>query len=98
MEVASLLNYFVERTVILNDITQENNKVLGEESNKNVKLHRLERSMEGAVSTFQSVVEAGQRKGGPQKKRPLAENENPVSRSNQEWDRDKSTKRQKGVK
>ena len=40
-EVASLLNVRVKRTVILNDITQDNNKVLEDKSNKNVKFHRL---------------------------------------------------------
>ena len=40
-EVISLLNSHVERTVILNDITQDNNKVLGDESNKTVKFQRL---------------------------------------------------------
>ena len=53
--------------------------------------------MEEAVSTFQSLVEAEQRNGGPQKKRPLAENENPASMSNQEQGVDKYIKRQKGV-
>ena len=67
-EVASLINSCVERTVILNDITQENNKVLGDKSNKTVKLLRMERSMEEAVSTFQSVVETEQRNGVPHQK------------------------------
>ena len=53
--------------------------------------------MEESVSTFQSVTEAEQRKGGPQKKRPLAENENPSSRSNQEQGMDKSIKGRKGI-
>ena len=44
-EVTSLLNSRVKHTVILNDIHQDNNKVLGEKSNKTFKLHRLERSM-----------------------------------------------------
>ena len=81
-EVASLLNSCVERTVIPNDVTQENNKVLGDEIKETVKFHRLDRSMEESVSTFQSVVEADQQNVGPQQKRPLAENENPASRSN----------------
>ena len=38
--------------------------------------------MEESVSTFDSVVKAEQKNGGPQGKRPLAENENPSSRSN----------------
>ena len=50
-----------------------------------------------AVSTFQSVVEAEQRNGGPQQKQPLAENKNPASRSNQEQGMDKYIKRQKGA-
>ena len=73
-EVDILLNFRVEHTVILNDITQDNNKVLEDYSNKTVKFHRLERSMEEAVSTFQSVVEAEQLNGGTQQKRPLAQN------------------------
>ena len=44
-EFSSLLNSRVERTVILSYINQDNNKVLGDKSNKTVKLHRLERSM-----------------------------------------------------
>ena len=70
-EVERLLNSRVEYTVILNDITQDNNKVLGEESNKTFKFCRLERIMEEAVSTFQIVFEAGQLNGGPHKKLPL---------------------------
>ena len=53
--------------MILNDITQDNKKILGYKSNKTVKFHRLERSMEEPVSIFQSVVEAEQQNGGPQK-------------------------------
>ena len=48
-EVESLLNYHVERTVILNDITKDNIKVVGEESNETVKFHRMERSTDEAV-------------------------------------------------
>ena len=40
-EVTSLLNSCVEWTLILNDITKDNNKVLEEKSNKNSKFHRL---------------------------------------------------------
>ena len=53
--------------------------------------------MEGAVNKFQSVVEADQQNGEPKDKRPLAENENPASRSNKEQDTYKAVKRQKGV-
>ena len=92
-EVASLLNSNVEWKLIINNITQEDNKVLGDKRRKNVKLHRLERSMGEAVSTFQSVVEAEQRNGEPQQKRTLEENENPARRLNQEHGTDKSIKR-----
>ena len=68
--------------MILNSITQEKNKVLGDKINKNVKFHRLERSMEEAVSTFQSVVEAEQGNGGPQEKQPRAERKNPPAGQN----------------
>ena len=71
-EVASLLNYHVEWTVILNYITKYNNKVLVDESNKTVKFLRIEMSMEEAVSKFQSLVVADQQNGGPHKKRTLA--------------------------
>ena len=67
-ELASLLNYCVECTLILNYITQDNNKVLRDKRNKTVNFHRLERSMEEYVSTFQSVVDMEQQNGGPQKK------------------------------
>ena len=40
-EVASLLNYRVERTVIVNGITQDNSKLLGDKSKKTVKFHSL---------------------------------------------------------
>ena len=53
--------------------------------------------MEEAVSTFHSVVESDQVNGGPQQKQPLAENENPASRSNQEQGVDKYIKIQKVV-
>ena len=49
------------------------------------------------MSEFQSVVDAEQQNGVPQKKRPLAENEKPTSRTNQEQGIDKSRKRRKGV-
>ena len=70
-EVKSLLNHRVERTVITNEITQDNNKVLEYESNETFKLHRMESSMEEAVSTLHSLVKADQRNGVPQKKSPL---------------------------
>ena len=73
-EVASLINSHVEYTVIINDITQDNNKVLVEKINKTVKFHRLQRSVEDFVSTFQSVVEAEQLNGRIQGKKPLSEN------------------------
>ena len=79
--------------MIINEVTKENNKVPGDESNENFKLHRLERIMEESVSIFQSVVEAEQNNCGPQQKLPLAENENPTSRSNHEHGVDKSIKR-----
>ena len=59
-EVESFLNSCVECTVIINDITQENNKVLGDEIKKTINFHRMERNMEEAVSKFQSAVEAEQ--------------------------------------
>ena len=96
-EVASLQNYCVERTVILIAITQDKNKVLGDDINGTVKFHSIESIMEESMSTFQSVVEIEQRNGGPKKKLPLAENENPSSRSNQEQGMDKSIKRRKVV-
>ena len=97
-EVASLLNSREEQTVIINGITQENNNVLVEKSNATVKFHKMDRSMEEAVSKFQSVVEAEKWNDGPQQKIPLAENEKTDSRSNQEQGMDKSTERRKGVK
>ena len=68
--------------MILHNITKDNNKVLEYESNKNAKFHRMDRSMEEAVSTFQSAVEAEQLNGWPQKKVPLVENEKPDSMLN----------------
>ena len=83
-------------TVILNDITQDNNKIMGDKSNETAKFHKLECSTEKTVYTFQSVVEAEQQNGWPQKKN-LEENENPASRSNQEYGIDKAINRRKGV-
>ena len=57
LEVSRLLYSCVELTVILDEINQDNNKVLEYKINKTVNFHRLERSMEEAVSTFWSVVE-----------------------------------------
>ena len=55
--------------MILNDITQDNHKVLGDKKNKTIKFHRLDSSIEEAVSTFRILVEAEQRNGGPQTKK-----------------------------
>ena len=56
LEVASLLKYRVEQTVILNRITKEKNKDL-EDDKKTIKFHRLERSMEESLSKLKSVVD-----------------------------------------
>ena len=90
--MASLLKSCVEHKVIINDVIKDNNKVLGDKINKTVKLDKLERSMEEAVYIFQNVVEAEHQNGGGQKKQPLAEKENPASRSNQEHGIDKAIK------
>ena len=45
-------------------------KVLEDKNNKIFKVNRLERSMEEAVSKFQSLVEVDQLSGGPQKNAP----------------------------
>ena len=63
MEVEILLNSCVEQTVILNGITEDNNKILVDKSNKTVKFHRLASSMDKAMYTFQSVVDADQQNG-----------------------------------
>ena len=57
-DLLSLINPRVECTVIFNGITQDNNKVPEDNINETIKFHRLERIMEKAVSTVQSVVEA----------------------------------------
>ena len=74
LEVASLLYPRLELTVILNTITQDNNKVLEDDNNETVKFYKMERSTEETVSTFQSVFKAEQWNSGTQKIRPLAEN------------------------
>ena len=66
--MASLLNCYVEWEGILNDITHDNNKVLGDKSNKTVKFHITEMRREEAVYKFKSVVEAEKRNGGSHKK------------------------------
>ena len=48
--------------------------VMEDASNKTINFHNLDRSTEEVMSTFQSLVEAEQRNGGPIKKRSLAEN------------------------
>ena len=53
--------------------------------------------MEEYVSIFMSVVEAEQRNGGPQQKRPSADNENPSSRSKKQQGVSQGTKRHKLV-
>ena len=65
--------------MILNNITQDNNKVLGDESNETVKFHKLEKSMEEAVFTFQIVVEAGQLNGGPHQNNPWKKTKTPTA-------------------
>ena len=72
-DVARLLNYRVEQTVIFNEITQDNIKILEDKRNDNFKLHRLDSSMEEALSTFQSAIEVEQQNGRPQQKRHLSE-------------------------
>ena len=74
LEVENLINYHVEHTVILNDISQDNNNFLQDESNKTVDFYRLYRSMYEAVSVLQSLVEAYHQNCGLQQKLPLAEN------------------------
>ena len=86
-----------KQIVILNEITQDNNKVLKDESSKTVKLHGLEIFMEKAVSMFQSLVKVEQWNGGPYQKLPLAENGNTYSSSNQEQEMDQAIKGQKVV-
>ena len=68
-----------------------------DDSNENIKFHRLERSMEEAQYKFQNVVKAEQQNCGPQKKGPLSENENPDSISKKEHGMEQSTGIQKGV-
>ena len=81
----------------VNDIIQNNNKVLVDKGNKTVKLNRLKRIMKEVVPTFQSLVEAEQKNGGPDKMHPLESNENPTIRSNQEQGMDQSINIWKGV-
>ena len=92
-EVESLLNYFVEQILIINEITQDKNKALEDDTNKSIKFHRLDRSMEESVSTFNSVDEVEQYNCVNNKYCPLAENENPFSMSKKEQGMDQSTKR-----
>ena len=53
--------------------------VLKDDRKKPVKINRLERITEEAMSTFQSVFEADQLNGGPDKKPPLVSDENPAN-------------------
>ena len=82
--------------MILNDITQDNNKVLEEEINETAKFHRLENIMEESVSKFQIVVKVKQNNGGTQQKCPLVEKKPSIS-SNQEQRIDQAIKRRKVV-
>ena len=43
--------------------------------------------MDESMDTFQSMVKAEQRNGGPQKNLPLAEDENRANTSTKEWNR-----------
>ena len=69
--VTTLINYHTELTVILYDITQDSNKVLGDERNKTVNFRRLDNSMYEDVATFQSVVKVNQQNVGPKQNLPL---------------------------
>ena len=62
-EVESLINSRTERKVILNDITQDKNKILEDERKCFFRFHRLETSMEESMTTFQSVFVAEQLNG-----------------------------------
>ena len=79
--------------MILYETTKDKNKVPEDDSNGTLKFHRLEISIEEDVSIFQSVVEADQGNGGPQKNRNLAENENNTRRSNKEQGMEQLIKR-----
>ena len=72
-------------------------KVLEGKSNETVKFHSMYRSMEEDVSIFKILVKEEQRNGGPQEKRPLAENESLSVIPNKEQGMGQSNKRQKGV-
>ena len=69
--VTTLINYHTELTVILYDITQDSNKVLGDERNKTVNFRRLDNSMYEYVAIFQSVVKLNQQNVGPKQNLPL---------------------------
>ena len=79
--------------MILYETTKDKNKVPEDDSNGTLNFHRLESSIDEGVSTFQSVVEADQGNGGPQKNRNLAENENNTRRSNKEQGMEQLIKR-----
>ena len=87
-ELAIILNPLVEQIVVLNYTTQDNKRVLEDESNKIVKLHRLEMSIDSCMSTFHSMVEAEKHNVRLQKTFTLAKNENPAIMSNKEQGND----------
>ena len=66
-----MLNSRVKQTLLLNYITQDNNKVMEDDSNKIIKFHRLEIIIKEAMSTFHSVARVVKRNGRSQIKRPL---------------------------
>ena len=73
--------------MILNEITQDKNKVLGDKNKKTIKFHGLERSMEEILYKFKSVIEAEQQNGVPNKNDPWHKMKTPPSGQtrNREW-------------
>ena len=51
-DIVSLLNYYTERKVIIDETSQDRNKVLGDDSNNNIKFHIMQKMTEEVVDKF----------------------------------------------
>ena len=60
-EANILLNYHVERTLVLNKTIQENKKVMEYQINETDKFNILKKNIEEAVSKFKSVAKTYQK-------------------------------------
>ena len=65
---SDILVSHLERSVVINDINQENEKLTEDESNDILQFYKLEGCMEGTLTYFVVVVNREARTGGKKRK------------------------------